>query len=198
MDHDYTKYRELKPDDTVLILGAYDGDFIRERKDEILEKNVFVICIEPDIRLCQQGMEFVRKEMPVNATFLNMAVSNKTGISFFQNCNNHLISSLADIPRSWPEDTAFETRIATIKLDDIINMYNPDCIFCDIEGAELEVFKDSFYFNQVEYIAIAAYHIRDGEKTYIPLFAYFERHLIPGLNVIIDAGNNNQEVLYIV
>jgi FkbM family methyltransferase len=198
MDHNYTKYRELKTNDTVLILGAYDGDFIREKKYEILEKNIFVINIEPDIRLCQIGMNFILKEMPLNATFLNIAVSNKTGISVFKNCKNTLISSLADINRSWPEDTEFETRILTLKLDDLINMYNPDCIFCDIEGAELEVFGDSEYFVDVDYIAIAAYHIRNGFPTFVPLRSYFDKRKMLIQKIIIDNDNKKEEVLYIV
>lgn len=198
MDHNYLKYRELKNNDIILILGAYDGDFIREKKDEIIEKNVFVINIEPDIRLCRKMMEFIQKEIPLNATALNMAVSDKTGVSIFKNCNNHLTSGLKDIPSIWPEDTEFETKILMVKLDDLISMYNINCIFCDIEGAELEVFGESFLFTEIDYIAIASYHLRDGVKTYINLSSYFKRILSPGRNVQIDSGDNNEEVLYII
>lgn len=136
--------------------------------------------------------------MPVNATFLNMAISNRTGISIFQNCHNTLISGLDDIPRSWPKDTAFETKILTIALDEIINLYEPNCIFCDIEGAELEVFGDSIYFSQIEYIAVAAYHGRNGLKTYVPLMEYFSNYKMREKEIIIDRGENNEEVLYII
>lgn len=200
MDHNYLKYRELKPNDTILILGAYDGDFIREKKDEILQKNVFVINIEPDIRLCRIMMEFILKEMPVNATALNIALSNRTGISIFQNCHNTLISRLEDIPASWPKDTEFETRILTMNLDTVIGLYEPNCIFCDIEGAELEVFGDSTDFRDVEYIAIAAYHIRNCLKTYIPLSAYLSQNRRKNSKLIIDVDDlkKQEEVLYII
>ena len=206
MDHNYLKYRELKPNDTVLILGAYDGDFIREKKDEIIEKNVFVINIEPDIRLCKDMMEFIQSEMPLNATALNIAVSDRTGTAVFENKQNTLISGLKDIPSMyWTDKALFETKILTIALDYLIDLYDPNCIFCDIEGAELEVFGDSTSFYNVEYIAIAAYHIRNNMKTFIFLSAFFSRftkNIVKMRNrkIIVDVDDleKQEEVLYIV
>jgi len=201
MDHNYLKYRELKPNDTVLILGAYDGDFIREKKDEIIEKNVFVINVEPDIRLCKDMMEFILKEMPLNATALNIAVSDRTGTAVFENKQNTFISGLKDIPfMYWTDKALFETKILTIALDDLIKLYDPTCIFCDIEGAEIEAFTNSAYFAFIPYIAIAAYHIRDGVKTFVRLSEYFSKKILNSHKIIVDVDDfkKQEEVLYIV
>lgn len=201
MDHDYLKYRSLKKDDIVLILGAYDGDFMREKKDEIVEKNVFVINIEPDTRLFRKCFDFVVSELPNNAVVLNMAVYNVNSIVQFHQKHFHQLSTLKHVQTQWHDITELETNVLTITLDALISLYRINCIFCDIEGAELEVFSDSQFMSEVDYIAIAAYHKRDGIETYHTLKEKFDNNIFLDMKkIIIDVDDSKPDgtLLYIM
>ena len=66
--------------------------------------------------------------------------------------------------------------VLTVTLDYLLSMIPVNCVFADIEGAELEVFESSKLIHDVDYFAIAAYHIRPetGEKTFFRLTKYFK------------------------
>lgn len=194
MDHDYLKYRELKQDDVLLILGAYDGDFMREKKDEILDKNIYVINIEPDYRTFKICYDFIQKNLPLNATVLPVAVWKESGIISFSNSTVELASSITGIDGICP--VLNQSKILGMSLDDILTMYKVTCVFADIEGAELDVFLSTEYFTfrYVDYYAIASYHKRNGEPTWIKLSSYFQKS---NFDVTVDlCSEENETILY--
>jgi len=191
LDHDYLARRGLKENETILILGAYDGDFIKKYKKEIIEKNIFVINIEPDYRTYIECLEYINKYLPLNAVALNMIISDYTGRTMFDLMNYTQLSTMRGVESVMPCDVVHSNQLLSMSLDDFLSLYSVDCIFADIEGSELEVFIYSKKVFDVKYIAIASYHIRDGEPTYKKLLEKF-----PDAIVLEDHEKWDSAVLY--
>lgn len=161
MDHDYHKFRGLHQNDIILVLGAFYGDYIREYKTKIIDKNVFVINVEPHKMMAAECSRWIADNMPGNAVCLNLAVFDKTGINDFDNKDVEGISSISIINNQFHRPVMYKDRVLTVPLDYLLSIVPVNCIFCDIEGAEIEVFENSKLVDYVDYIAIAAYHVRD-------------------------------------
>lgn len=196
MEHNYLKYRPLKQNDVILILGACLGEFMQEYKQEILDKNIYVINIEPNIELCAKMLLWIKDNLPLNATALNVAVSSKNEITKFRNNNNFLTSHLEKTESQFQNESGYDSKILVMTLDDIIDNYDIDCIFCDIEGSEIKAFKYYEYINI--YLAIASYHIVKGEPTYKKLKSNFEKYGARP-NIIIDNPDEwSKTMLYLI
>lgn len=173
IDHDYLALRPMKENDVILIIGAYDGDFMRQYKDEIIDKNVFIINIEPDYRTFKSCLEYANKNLPLNAVVLNIVLSDTTGKKIFDYKNYTQLSCIRGIESVMPCDTVKSVVVLSLTLDQLLNLFPVNCIFADIEGAELEVFIPSKKVLDIDYVSIASYHIRDGKPTYLKLLDKF-------------------------
>ena len=182
MDHNYTKYRNLKQKDNILILGAFNGDFIREKAEEILLKNISIINTEPDIRLAKECLEYSQKHLPKHSAVFNIACFNKRGILSFINREASLLSGIEGINTQWTSNISYKSEVFSYTIQDLILWFNPTAIYCDIEGAELEVFENFnpfiFHASNLEHIAIASYHEREGVQTVEKLQPYFEQYSV--------------------
>lgn len=198
MDHNYFLNFEMQPESTLLVLGALDGDFIREKKQEILKKNITVINVEPNLNSFKDLLNFSNSQMPRNALILNLAFSNKTGFAVFNNKQAPVLSCLNSIKEEKYGDCSgtFEfSKVMTISLDDFLSLWNVDYIICDIEGAELDVFLNSKKIREVSYYAIAAYHVVDGEETVHKLKNFFDTNNFI-TDVFIDSERQDGTILY--
>jgi FkbM family methyltransferase len=175
LDHDYLLYRKIQENDFIVILGAYDGDFVQEYYEELKRKKAFVLHIEPDSRTYNKCLK-IDKKYGVSDS-LNAAVYDYTGIVEFAERENFLLSGPMEIDPIMPSDTVNFKEIQSFSLDDLLDLYpQTTCIFCDIEGAELEVFLNSKKVFNIPYVSIASYHIRNEEPTVIKLQKYFEEY----------------------
>lgn len=176
MDHDYLKYRSLQPGDVVLVLGAFWGDFMMDYRDEILSKGIYVINVEPHQVNAMECSRWIHHNMPSNAVCLNLAVFDRCGINVFSNKDVEGTSSIASINNQYDRPVSSCNAVLTVTLDYLLSIIPVNCVFADIEGAELEVFESSKLIHDVDYFAIAAYHIRPetGEKTFFRLTKHFK------------------------
>ena len=180
MDHDYLKYRPLQPGDVVLVLGAFWGDFMMEYRDEILSKGVYVINVEPHQVNAMECSRWIHHNMPSNAVCLNLAVFDRCGLNVFSNKDVEGTSSIASINNQYDRPVSSCNAVLTVTLDYLLSIIPVNCVFADIEGAELEVFENSKLIHDVDYFAIAAYHVRPetGEKTFFRLTKYFKDAIV--------------------
>ena len=198
MDHNYTYYSPLQQNDVVLILGATHGDFIRERRQEILDRNVFVVNVEPTLEGTQSLSEYIKHNLPYNAAVLSCALSDVPGILTLDVRSNLITSALEQRPETnlrWPRPLLYKTRVLTLCFDGVVKAIGKvDKVFCDIEGSELEVFGTSKLIDTIPYFAIAAYHMRDGVPTHETM-----RPMFPNHRIIVDgepSTYNKHEVVF--
>jgi FkbM family methyltransferase len=198
LDHNYLYYKGLEENDVVLILGATHGDFIREYKNEILQKNVFVINVEPTLEGIASLATYIKSNMPENACVLSCALSNYSTIEPMEIRGNLITSTLENRPETnerWPMPLLYKTKVPVFTLDEVIMMADKvDKIFCDIEGSELEVFGYSNLIKDVPYLAIAAYHLRNNQETHNDLVSmFYQTHKV---SVTGEASLRKNEVVF--
>lgn len=178
LDHNYLFYKPIEENDRILILGATGGDFIKEHRREIISKNAFVVNVEPMLDGIIELAKFIRVAMPNNACILSCATSNYHTIETMDIRDNLITSTLQSRPETnmrWPMPLLYQAKVPVLTLDTIILMCDKvDKIFCDIEGSEIETFAHSGLVGDVPYVAIAAYHMRDGEPTHVALTNIFK------------------------
>jgi FkbM family methyltransferase len=190
IDHDYLAKRELKENDCILILGAYDGDFVKEYHEELKVKNCKVINVEPDYRNVYKCKE-IDNQYGVSETY-QVVLYKYNGTIEFKLRKNWLLSGVSDIPPIMPSETEEIEMLKCYTLDTFLSKHKDiNVIFADIEGAELEVFLPSEKVFQMDYVAIASYHVRNNEPTYKELLKKFK-----GAVVLEDLEQWDSAVLY--
>ena len=140
----------------VFDIGANNGEYTQTILNT--SKNIKVICVEPNIRLCNKLMSIFNQD---NVIIYNKAVSNSLNdLDFFECIEDDGISTVSQI---YLEKSCFTTsekimsngrkfkdhyhfrdsvKVGTIKIDDLIEKHGkPDLIKIDVEGHELEVIK---------------------------------------------------------
>lgn len=181
MDHDYLKHYTPDEGDTLLVLGATDGDFLVRYKELILQKNLTIICVEPAIKpLLHLCLTVISEQLTNNVVILSAATSNETGISRFENTSRYSLSSLQGLSTLANEQgvkVESISKVITFCLDDLLQVFPQiDFICCDIEGAELETFYSSALLGALgPRLAIAAYHLRGNEETHKTLIPYLRK-----------------------
>lgn len=160
----YTKYRDIKEDDTVIDIGAHVGIFTLKAA----AKAKRVIAIEPDPINYSLLVSNVKRNDLENVSTLNMAVSDFKGTaklhigsaSVFPTITPELISTEHHARRRY--DKYIIVKVST--LDELLeksDLTTVDFIKIDVEGAELQVLKGArktIANNNHIYLAIAAEH----------------------------------------
>ncbi|MEL7285312.1 MAG: FkbM family methyltransferase, partial [Pseudomonadota bacterium] len=124
--------KELRQGDRVLELGAGIG-FIGSLAAKI--------CGSGNVRTYEANSNLeplIRRTYELNGVTPDLhmkAIASSTGpVTFYQN-DNVVSSSLVD------RDFGGDTTVNGVSLSEVISEYMPDTIVCDIEGAEVDVFK---------------------------------------------------------
>lgn len=160
----YVKYYNLQRGDIVIDCGAYVGAFSLYAA-KIIGNDGMVIAFEPDIINYKKLINNIKLNDMKNITVINCGVWNEnTILKFYSRPNDPQCSSLFN-------DTYGEIiDIPVVTIDKelekrYINRVN--FIKMDIEGAEIEAIKgaESTLKNNALNLAIASYHIVDGQKT---------------------------------
>lgn len=101
-----------------------------------------VIAFEPNPEL-QTTLGLTIKSLP-NARLLPVALSDQSGVSTLFIPDDHSMSSLADWTKGRLPGEAHQATCDRQRLDDLVDaglVPHPDFIKCDVEGAELMVFR---------------------------------------------------------
>jgi FkbM family methyltransferase len=128
--------------DVVLDVGAYMG-YPYTLKSAKLVGSGKVISIEPDPRNFQILAMNVKSNKVNNVILLNVAISDKDGVSSFHVRKSPMVSRMQTCHKS-PSDVLETVRVKTRSIDSILEQYNipkVNRIKIDVEGAEIFVLK---------------------------------------------------------
>ena len=194
----YLLHYNIKPGDVVVDLGAGTGVFGRVFMDQLKQPGVKFIMVEgtPGSAnvLTSQFKQY-------GWIIINKLISSKDGVEEFvitdQSALNYKKDTNQDIKRIGQEHYEIQTiQMPTISLDSIINMYGKiDFIKSDIEASEVEVFMNCSQIDKIKNGAIGAYHLLNGEQTWVKLKPFLEEK---GFNTILypNHEHNNETQLY--
>lgn len=187
LDHDYFKYYQLKQNDVVLDLGASLGELPRKFYDEFKRKNIFYIAVEPSVWCLRELSSFLTTYYYNNSMVISGGVSDESKIETFQVYDGYLLNRIGGVPDAPIGQKVRTENVPVYTLDYLISMigHRINFVKCDIEGAELKAFMPSTKLGMIDYLAIASYHIVDGEKTMHKLKPFFESN---GFEVTHDPG----------
>ncbi len=162
----YIEFAQLQEGDVVIDLGAYAGLSSIMFK-EIVGASGTVVAVEADPRnLLSLRANFERYQSLKSAKIelLELAVwSHSNGITFTSDGN--MGSSATEILGS---SRGSSNLVPTMTLSDIadeLKLEKVSLIKCDIEGGELEVFKDIDFFNRFRPRIIIESHLIGGKLT---------------------------------
>jgi FkbM family methyltransferase len=177
---DYCRYYEMQQNDLIIDLGAAVGDFGKSILHKIKQKNAFLVCVEPALWTVNVLSDWINKQLTPNGMLLSTAVWKENGTQKMEITNSYLLNNIAetqhDITR-WSGKIIREDTIPVLTLDTILNLFGDRevaLIKSDIEGSELEAFMYCNNLRKIKRMAIGAYHIRDGEPTYIKLLPFLK------------------------
>lgn len=168
----YLKKYRIKEGDIVLDCGAYCGTTVYYFS-QLAGETGKVIALEPDKENYKALLKNIKIHNLKNVIPLNMCLWDKKGKLGFNtegNLGSCLSSIHGEIPSTFVDATSIQDIINDYKIDKI------DFIKMDIEGAEINVIesvKDYLKKNTVN-LAIASYHLVDGQMTYKTLEKIFE------------------------
>lgn len=192
LDHDYLKYYSIGKNHKILDLGATNGEFIILNKEEILKQNALVINVEPVIeQYCRMSL-WIKENMVNNAIVLSTGVWNKNTILTL-NVTDNVWCNMFDVHGHDVSAIAGQVRkniAPVLSLDAMIEMCGGEVDFlkADIEGAEIEAIEGAKNLTAIKNMAIAAYHIRNDQKTYVRLTGYLQERGYHVINECIPYG----------
>jgi FkbM family methyltransferase len=158
----YLALRDVKEGDLILDCGAYNGAFSVYACKKAGPKGL-VVCFEPDKR----NAEILRKNLKANNCknfkIIEKGLWNKpTELKFKSGGVGAMISKEGDVTINV---TSLDYELNKLK----IPFSKVNFVKMDIEGAEIEALdgmKKLLNQKKKPYVAIASYHIVNGEKTY--------------------------------
>lgn len=190
LDHDYLKYRKIQDEDVILDIGATGGEFAKDFLEDILRTNSQYIAVEPEEYNRKVLKDFLDKNLPLNSSIVDCAISPVDGIINLKISSSYLYHSVYE--HALASNFYKEIPVKSMRLDTLIKYLNRDIsiLKCDIEGEELEIFSDRSFdlYDKLSYISIAAYHDISvgGDKTYTILKPLFESK---GFKTIVEVGD---------
>lgn len=162
----YLKEFDICRGDVVVDGGAYQGVFALVASKMVGDEGK-VIAFEPDSENYKKLIENIKLNDVKNIIPLNKGLWNEDSILKFNNANNEASSFIFD-----DVDTPMDVPVVSLDNElERLNIDNLDFLKLDVEGVELEVVEGSNSLlneNNVK-IAIASYHIVNGQRTFVQL-----------------------------
>lgn len=158
----YLKHYDLKPGDTVIDAGGYEGTFSIYAAKTVGPTGR-VIVFEPDTGNCEKLRQNVMLNGLENITIINKALWSKDKKLKFNNKHTAGASFFFNASQ-------YTQEIDAVSLDselERLGISHVDFIKMDVEGAEINAIqgaKKTLELNNVN-LAIATYHIVNGEET---------------------------------
>ncbi len=196
LDHEYLKNWQIQPNSLIIDLGATTGEFEQEFMPHIKENNARVICFEPAYWNLVHLIKFIEENLKENAVVMSTAVSSVNSFIEFVTADSGVLNHIGTVEQNWEHKEVYRTMMPSMTMDTVITIFGEiDFLKCDIEGAELEVFLNCKKLRKIKNLAIAAYHIVDGEPTWKKLKVFFE---LNGFEVThdFDDGQKTGDLLY--
>lgn len=162
----YLREYSFKEGDIVIDCGAYHGAFTLLASKMVGDTGK-VIAFEPDDQNFEKLLHNLKLNNIKNVIPINKGVWSDNKTLEFNNKNMASSSFFFD-------DEIKTIKVPVVSLDKEINKLNIkkiDFIKADVEGAEIEMIKGSseiLTLNNVN-LAIASYHVINGQKTYFDL-----------------------------
>jgi len=187
-DHNYLKYYKPEEGDTIIDLGASLGEFEDDNYKVLKDDNCFIVCVEPTLWCVERLIPFMKSRFDENKfMILSTGTYKYNSCALFNNTSAHVLNCSDVSTETMSKYDVHSNKVLTpvITLDTVIDIVNfeIDFVKCDIEGSELETFLDCKNIRQIKNLAIASYHKRDNEETWIKLAPFFQQN---GFDVTYD------------
>jgi FkbM family methyltransferase len=162
----YELYYQLKPGDVVVDAGAFTGDYTVYASRKVGPTGR-VLAFEPDPKTCRILERNLKRERFQNVTIIPKGLWNENTTLTFQVLNS-LQSHVAASPA--PGEAPDRVQVEVVRLDDELQrlgITKVDLLKMDIEGAEIQAIEgcEKVLAENNVHVAIAAYHIVNGETT---------------------------------
>lgn len=162
----YIEFAQLSENSVVIDLGAYSG-LTSILFDMEIKKGGRVIAVEADqknIPSCKTNFEEYQKRSGRSIDFVQAAIwKDCGGVSFSSEGN--MGSSASDIVGSGRGDLFQMPSITLTKIAQDFDLSRVDFIKCDIEGGEIEIFKQDDFFAKYSPKIMIECHLVDGVMT---------------------------------
>lgn len=167
----YLNFAQLQPDSIVFDLGAYSGltsilfDIELTKHNKTAAGRVYAVEADnKNIPIIQENFREYKNSREREITLLHAAVSDKNGVAHFSSEGN-MGSTLTDFLGARGD----VIKVPTMTLSAIAEKYQlkkVDFIKCDIEGAEIYIFKDMDFFKKYSpKIIFEAHWLYEHEKA---------------------------------
>ena len=205
LEHDYLKYWKMENESIIVDLGATYGDFGKAILPDLKSTKSKLFCVEPAPFAVRELCNWVQGELYKNIVVLSTGVGTETTHATFTECNAGVLNHMESIPQNFPNTEVSKFIAPTIDLVTLLSIVSDkdnlgiDFIKCDIEGAELEFFVDAVnndLYDFVDHMAIASYHIVDGEPTWKTLLPYFKNLGMEVIHEFVE-GDAFSDMLYV-
>lgn len=178
-DHNYLKHYSLKKEDIVLDLGASLGEFENDNLSLLKEKNCKIICVEPTLWCLDKLANYMSENFALDKfIILSLGTSKENTCLSFENTSSHVLNCISslDSTKNKYDVTSKVSKVPVISLDTLLDITGEiDFCKCDIEGGEIDTFLHSKNIRKIKNLAIASYHLVNGEETHIKLKSFFEK-----------------------
>lgn len=198
MEHPYLKYRPIVSKDVILDLGATGGDFAQEMIGEIQSKEAIVYCVEPE-KHNFDALQALCAQHPHNLIPVHGCSGDKDGEVELIATDQALLHHPVTTPeQKWTYQVTGRYKVPCYSMKKLVEMAGGHINFvkCDIEGGEIDTFlQDDSWVKDVDYLAIAAYHVVAGIRTHYMMKPWFQKH---GFEVIVedDPTKDDRDMLY--
>jgi FkbM family methyltransferase len=174
MEHPYLRYYTIQPNDFILDMGATTGDFGQEIYSTLVEKGATILCVEPSSWSFKKLAEWARGKP--NVEVIQAVVSDHDGEEEIVETDQAMLHYLSRSEQHWDHQIVNRHKIASLSLPSIAYRHDINISFikCDVEGAEKFAFSTLTDTSLVDNMAIASYHLVDGEMTWIHLQEFFK------------------------
>lgn len=175
----YQHFYKVKKNDVVLDAGANFGH-LSILFSKLTGKGGIVYAFEPDVYNVKRIDRNIslNKDLPNNIKLINLLLWDENKwIDFYE-------AGTVGSSAVWIPDNEKCVKKEAVRIDDWVNANNIsklDFIKMDIEGAEIEALAgcEETIRNLSPNLAIASYHIVDGEATYNKVEAFFKKMNYP-------------------
>jgi len=200
MEHEYMRRYSVKENDFIVDLGATQGDFLKELLPQVKAQNAFMLCVEPDPYNVSALSSFIFTNALQYATILYGMSGSKCELGSLVVTDQAVLHHNVKVDKQrWGYVEKGIHKCPIYDLNTILEYSTKgviDFIKCDIEGGELDTFIGAQVdWTKIKALAIAAYHVVDGERTYKKLSPYFT---LLGYTVeeVVDLSKDDRDMIY--
>jgi len=177
-EHDYLKYYKPQQSDNIIDAGATFAEFGIEHRKVLKAHDIFVMHIEPWPWAAEKIAQWLMHPEAPRGSVLTSGLWSEPGIKVFNVCDAAVCNSLTDHAGStyMKFPVRAQLSVPVVTLDQIIDMLGGSIglLKMDIEGGEQAAIEACTKIDRIRHLAIASYHIVDGNPTWKRLVPFLE------------------------